>query len=91
MLLELDDLAIEIREGMFVCIDDGNASLFCEWESLTPDLKSAFTTLQENFANAIEKFLASPTVGNEFAAVSEQYGPLAARRCPIRNALRETV
>ncbi len=72
MLLNVNGIEIEIREDAFVCIDDGNASRFCEWENLTPALQEVFRTLRQDLSKKMQDFLTSGDC-TAFSAVSEEY------------------
>ncbi|MCE5333535.1 MAG: hypothetical protein LLG06_03000 [Desulfobacteraceae bacterium] len=87
MLLELDGVEFEIRQGRFVCIDKGTASRFCEWESMTPRLRKAFTNLQADILKLVEDFLLSEDLGGEFTAISEEYRLVEPEPCPSRRTL----
>ncbi len=72
MLLDVDGVEVEIREDLFVCIENGNESRFCEWQTLTPDLRKAFLDLKEDLAKKVEEFLHSAN-NPAFMAISEGY------------------
>ncbi len=72
MLLNVGGMEIEIREEAFVCIDQSEASCFCEWEQLTPELQQAFKEFRKEVIRKVQELLASDQ-GSTFLSLAEQY------------------
>jgi hypothetical protein len=72
MVLNLEGFEIEIRGGSFVCIDEGDKSLFCAWMDLDPKLQDAFKALAEEIGITVERFVTSDDKA-AFDAVAEEY------------------
>ncbi|MHC1724541.1 MAG: hypothetical protein AB9866_00710 [Syntrophobacteraceae bacterium] len=72
MLLNVGEIEIEIREEAFVCIDRSDASCFCEWEQLSPELQEAFREFRKDMMNRLQELLASEH-GPAFLALAEEY------------------
>lgn len=72
MLLDVGGMEIEIREEAFVSIDQSEASCFCEWEQLTPELQLAFKEFRKDVIRKLQELLASDQ-GSTFLALAEQY------------------
>ncbi len=72
MVLNIDGFEVEIREDSFVKINDGTNIGFCEWASMAPELKDAFSGLKARIEVALENFVMS---GNKYSfdAVAERH------------------
>lgn len=84
MLLRIEGLELEIQEDLFVCLDNGTTSRFCEWKRLAPGLQETFKLLEKELKGVIETFMQSD-LRIAFDTVSEEYAD-GRVECPTRAA-----
>ncbi len=66
---------LEISEDVFVCLEEGETSHFCEWSRLDDSLQETFKGLRNEISKVMEDFLRSEK-SRAFLALSERYGDL---------------
>lgn len=73
MLINIKGFELEIKEDLFVSVENDTMSQFCEWRSLDENTRQSFRELEREISRLLEKFMASDQ-RVAFDAVSEKYG-----------------
>ncbi|MFZ2447199.1 MAG: hypothetical protein WAW37_12645 [Syntrophobacteraceae bacterium] len=75
MFVKSGRFELEISEEVFVCLEEGEMSHFCEWSRLDDGLQETFKGLRQEISKVMEDFLHSEK-SRAFLALSETYGDL---------------